>query len=248
MLQQTQVERVKEKYREFLMAFPTVKKLAVAPTSEVIRVWKGLGYNRRALFLQKTAQAVVEKYNGKFPEDLVLLKELPGVGDYTARAILSFAFDKPVAMMDTNHRRFYQRVFFGLDTKKDAFLLEEAEIILPTKKAYDWNQALMDFGSMICTTQRPACEVCPLKKECAAYPGILSAVTEKKKKKTIPFRETDRFFRGRIIDLLREQERVSVGILAQTFGELPAERLERILLQLERDGLILRQKRDIVLP
>ena len=118
MLQQTQVSRVIDKYREFLRVFPNAKKLSDAKASEVITAWAGLGYNRRALFLQKTAKAVREVHGGRFPKYLEMLKTLPGVGDYTARAVLSFAFEQPVPMMDTNHRRFYQRVLFGFKEKK----------------------------------------------------------------------------------------------------------------------------------
>ena len=181
MLQQTQVSRVLEKYREFLHAFPTVQALAKAKTSAVIKTWKGLGYNRRALFLQRTAQAVVNEHGGTFPQTLEALVKLPGVGDYTARAILSFALDKQVPMMDTNHRRFYSRVLHGIKKVKDKDLLVDALVLLPKKKAYDWNQALMDFGSSICLTRKPRCEVCPLQKYCKAYPDVLTEIKPKKK-------------------------------------------------------------------
>ena len=111
MLQQTQVQRVIEKYQSFLKRFPTVQKLARAKASSVITEWKGLGYNRRALFLQRSAQSVVKDHGGRFPRTISELVSLPGIGDYTARAVLSFAFKKPVPMMDTNHRKFYSRLF-----------------------------------------------------------------------------------------------------------------------------------------
>jgi A/G-specific adenine glycosylase len=249
MLQQTQVPRVIEKYKEFLTAFPTINKLAEASTADVIRAWKGLGYNRRALFLQKTARAIRDNHKGKFPKTLEELKELPGVGDYTARAVLSFAFEQPVPMMDTNHRRFYQRIFFGLNTKKDKELLVKAEEVISKKHAYDWNQALMDFGSSICTTRKPKCEICPLQKYCKAYPEILSAVPEKKKtaKKT-PFRETDRYFRGQIMDQLREHHSITKNSVKKLFPELDDDRYKKILTQLEKDGLISSTKSRIVLP
>ncbi|HYE59887.1 MAG TPA: A/G-specific adenine glycosylase [Candidatus Kapabacteria bacterium] len=250
MLQQTQVDRVIAKYHEFLGAFPTVHDLAHAKTADVIRVWAGLGYNRRALYLQKTAQAVVTQYRGQFPKEIDLLKELPGIGDYTARAILSFAFEVPVPMMDTNHRRFYQRVFFGIHLKKDDILLMEAETVLPKKRSYDWNQALMDFGSLICLSGRPKCEVCPIQAFCAAYPEILQVIEkkQKKKKKTVPFKETDRYFRGRIIDLLRIERTTTVRTLANKYPDLSKERLQMILTRLEKEGLIQVKKGSILLP
>lgn len=251
MLQQTQVERVIIKYHEFLTAFPTTKALASAKTSDIIKTWKGLGYNRRALFLQKTAIAVETDFGGVFPQDIATLKTLPGVGDYTARAILSFAFEQLVPMMDTNHRRFYQRVFFGLEAHKDKELLAYAETILPKRKAYDWNQALMDFGSLVCTTRNPKCEDCPLIQYCAAYPEILSvdfSQKKVKKKKTIPFKETDRFIRGRVIDYLREHDRGEYLTIRELFDHVTDERFARVAQKLEKDGLIKRQKDVMLLP
>lgn len=251
MLQQTQVDRVIPKYLAFLREFPDVGSLAAAPTAAVIRAWAGLGYNRRALYLQRTAQTVVHTFHGKFPLDREVLKTLPGIGDYTARAIAAFAFEEAVPMMDTNHRRFYQRVFFGLNLKKDAVLLQKAETVFPRRQSFAWNQALMDFGSLVCLTGRPTCEICPIQKYCLAYPKILKQpVTGKKKKKkaTVPFRQTDRFFRGRIIDLLREHQVVQVATIIKLYPELTNERLHTIIFQLEKDGLIKRKKSTIVLP
>lgn len=251
MLQQTQVTRVLEKYHEFLSAFPTVQDLAKASPAAVITVWKGLGYNRRALFLQRTAQAVVDEHGGIFPQTLEALIALPGVGDYTARAVLSFAFEQSVPMMDTNHRRFYQRVLFGIDPKKDKELLIAAEELLPRNDAYNWNQALMDFGSSICTTRAPRCLDCPIAKQCKAFPDrekLETVFAKKKKKKTVRFRDTDRYYRGRIIDQLREDGKTSIAAFAKRFDDIPRDRLDRIITQLIQDGLINKQNRSIVLP
>lgn len=251
MLQQTQVDRVIFKYKEFLKRFPTTKKLAAASTADVIRVWQGLGYNRRALFLQKTAKAVEEKYKGKFPQTIDELKQLPGIGDYTARAVLSFSFELPFPMMDTNHRRFYQRVFFGLDQKSDKELLIAAEQVMP-KQPYDWNQGLMDFGSIICLTSRPKCEVCPLQKYCKAYPDILKEENQIKKKKTkhsIPFKQTDRYVRGRIVDLLRGVHGVRSEQVYRLFAEeYGYDRVGDIIAGLVKDQLIIEKRGKIYLP
>lgn len=246
MLQQTQVPRVIEKYKEFLQAFPTAKKLAEAKTADVITSWKGLGYNRRALFLQRTAVAVQTEFKGKFPRTLEELKTLPGVGDYTARAILSFAFDQATPVLDTNHRKFYQKTFFGDDIRKDDELLEKAmEVIdfllsmenppsippLAGGKAsliYHWNQALMDWVSA----------------HTEQY--VLPKAT--KKKESIPFKQTDRYYRGRIVDLLREETKVSLAKMREKFPEITDERFKTILEKLESDKLILREKQSIVLP
>lgn len=251
MLQQTQVDRVIFKYKEFLKRFPTTKKLAAASTADVIRAWQGLGYNRRALFLQKTAKAVEEKYKGKFPQTIDELKQLPGIGDYTARAVLSFSFELPFPMMDTNHRRFYQRVFFGLDQKSDKELLIAAEQVMP-KQPYDWNQGLMDFGSIICLTSRPKCEVCPLQKYCKAYPDILKEENQIKKKKakhSIPFKQTDRYVRGRIVDLLRGVHGVRSEQVYRLFAEeYGYDRVGDIIAGLVKDQLIIEKRGKIYLP
>jgi len=250
MLQQTQVSRVLIKYQEFLTTFPSVQDLADAKPSEVIKVWAGLGYNRRALYLQKTAKAVVATYHGMFPSDLQQLKQLPGIGDYTARAILSFAFGKSLPMMDTNHRRFYQRVLFGMNSKKDAELLLAAEHVLPRKRAYDWNQALMDFGSLVCLTGEPRCEDCPLQRYCKAYPSVLKIKKTKKPhtKKSIPFRETDRYIRGRIIEQLRQVDVCSLLDLLQIFQEFNDVRVRRIIEDLAREELLVKRGNRIQLP
>lgn len=248
MLQQTQVDRVIPKYRAFLRAFPTVQKLAQAKTSAVIRAWKGLGYNRRALYLQRAAQAVVSEFGGIFPQSVDTLKTLPGVGEYTARAILSFAFEKPVPMMDTNHRRFYQRTLFGLRKKNDQQLLNAAEQLLSTHRAYDWNQALMDFGSQVCVTRRPLCASCPIQQWCRAYPKVLSVSLSRKKKKTTPFKETDRYIRGRILDTLRENHALTTQTLRRRFAEVEISRYQRIIRKMTLEGLIKKQGRRILLP
>lgn len=258
MLQQTQVDRVLPKYKEFLKKFPTAWALAQAPTAEVIRAWKGLGYNRRALYVQKAAQAVVSEYGGKFPKDIALLKQLPGVGDYTARAILAFAYEEPVPVLDTNHRRFYQRVFFGLRQKTDKKLLAYAEQMMPIGRVYDWNQALMDFGSLVCVTGKPKCEACPVRKWCKAFPRLQRSdfrlqsrkklKHEDRRPKAVPFRQTDRYFRGRIIDYVREHGRATDRIFETLFPELPKERYQDIIQKLEYDGLIARKNNRILLP
>ncbi|NCO05199.1 MAG: A/G-specific adenine glycosylase [Candidatus Magasanikbacteria bacterium] len=252
MLQQTQVGRVIEKYHEFLTRFPTIDVLARARASSVIKTWKGLGYNRRALFLQKTARAVVREHGGNFPRTLEELKKLPGVGDYTARAILSFAFEQSVPMMDTNHRRFYQRVFFGLAQKNDSELLVEAEYIFPKKYVYDWNQALMDFGPLVCLTRKPRCVDCPVRKYCVASPSIMEQETQnieqKKHKKKIPFHDTDRYVRGRIIDYLREQSVGNTVQIQTLFPKVGDERFEKILQGLVRDGLVKQEGYLVRLP
>lgn len=234
MLQQTQVSRVVEKYKAFLKQFPNTKQLAEASTSDVIKAWKGLGYNRRALFLQRTAQAIRKDFAGKFPKTLAELKTLPGVGDYTARAVLSFAFEQPTPVLDTNHRKFYQKTFFGDTIRTDKELLKKAEEVVAwissaygTDAVYDWNQALMDWVSAN---------------------SKIYILPKKKKNKAVPFKKTDRYVRGRIIDILREHERVSLLSLRKRFDMLTDERFQHILTGLKKDKLIVQEKRSIVFP
>lgn len=176
MLQQTQVERVLPKYREFLQRFPTLAALAAAPTAEAIKAWAGLGYNARAVRLREIAVQAVATYGGSLPNTLDGLLALKGIGRYTAGAVACFAFGLPIATVDTNIRRVLWRVFRGIEpaawptgerASRDALAL--AEWALPPARAYDWQQALMDLGATVCVSRRPACERCSLSQHCAAF-------------------------------------------------------------------------------
>jgi len=149
MLQQTQVDRVRVKYKEFLTVFPTVSVLAKAPTVKLLRVWKGLGYNRRALNLQRAARIIVEKHKGKVPRAESALKALPGVGPYTARAVRTFAWGEREVVIETNIRRVYIHHFFA-DKKdiSDRQLLPIIEKTMPRQNAREWYWALMDYGAL----------------------------------------------------------------------------------------------------
>lgn len=234
MLQQTQVSRVIEKYKEFLRAFPNTKKLAEAKTGDVITAWKGLGYNRRALFLQRTAQAVRADFGGRFPQTREELKSLPGIGEYTARAVLSFSFGQVTPVLDTNHRKFYQKTFFGNHVQSDSALHSTAEEVVTwiaqtygESAVYDWNQALMDWVS--------------------AHPDQY-VLPKKKKKAPVPFKDTDRYIRGKMIDMLRSKKRISEHQMVRAFPDHEKTRLQRVLNTLEKDQLIVRHKRSILLP
>jgi A/G-specific adenine glycosylase len=207
MLQQTQVDRVLPYYTRFLERFPTVEELAAAPTSDVIRIWSGLGYNRRAVNLQRAARAVVDELGGTFPDDPAVLKKLPGIGAYTAGAIAAFAHERDVAFLDTNMRRVISRVIFGSESTRESDAIEAANALLPPGDGWTWNQALIEFGALQCTARRPACIICPLRDECAAYPTMQVALQLKSSRssqaKTEPFASTARFYRGRIVEALR---------------------------------------------
>jgi A/G-specific adenine glycosylase len=171
MLQQTQVERVIPKYRQFLRRYPSLRALAAAPVDDVRRLWYPLGYNVRPLRLHAIARETVARYNGRLPDDAGALRALPGVGRYTAGAVLSFAFGRDVAVLDTNVRRVLTRVFLGARRaarlRGDRALWDLADRLVPAGRGYDFNQALMDFGATWCTARRPRCPACPMRPFCA---------------------------------------------------------------------------------
>jgi len=274
MLQQTQVDRVLPKYQQFLTAFPTLADLAKASTADVIAVWVPLGYNRRAVSLQSIARQVLAEYDGRIPDTIDELLKLKGVGRYTAGAIACFAYHKQVATVDTNIRRVLHRVFLGLEhpdpKANDTQMLMLAEHVLPTGHAYNWNQALMDMGATVCTSGNPLCGDCPLQQQCAAYTEMsqyslfpsgtvlrqLRKVTEKKTGyQAKPFTSTNRYFRGRIVDLLRStpaQQRISLAALGPQikpeFGEQDYDWLQKIIEGLVRDGLLDANEEGVRLP
>lgn len=216
MLQQTQVDRVIPKYEAFVQAFPTVQILARAPLRKVIRFWSGLGYNRRAVNLHRAARMIVRDYRGKFPRDASVLQQLPGIGRYTAGAVCIFAFRKKSFAIDTNIRRVLSRWFFGLP-KKQPRIDTLAQTIVP-KDAWTWHHAMMDFGALVCTAR--GCS-CPFRKKCCAYPKILSFDRSmiQSRKKRVPFHDSPRFFRGRIIEALRTPpHRTSISVLEKQLG------------------------------
>ncbi len=150
MLQQTQVDRVRSKYLEFLKTFPNIETLAKAPTAKLLRMWKGLGYNRRALNLQRAAQNIMREYGGKVPRTADALESLPGVGPYTARAVRVFAWNAREVVIETNIRRVYIHYFFpakGRQGIHDRQLLPVIEKTMPRQNAREWYWALMDYGA-----------------------------------------------------------------------------------------------------
>src|SRR5260221_6037221 len=145
MSQQTQLSRLMPKYLAWLEKFPTVHDLAQAKISDVLHSWSGLGYNRRALNLKKTAEIISKQYHGEFPHSEKDLLSLPGIGEYTARAVLCFAFDQQIAVVDTNVRKVIL-TRFAVSEKE---ISEIAGVLLPVGKAYEWNQALMDYAAAV---------------------------------------------------------------------------------------------------
>jgi A/G-specific adenine glycosylase len=205
MLQQTQASRAAVAFAEFTSRFPTVRTLAGASVAEVLTAWRGLGYNRRAVGLHKAARSIVEEHAGVVPQNLTALRALPGVGDYTARAVLAFAYGQDVGPVDTNVARVLSRAVAGRAlNRREAQSLADA--LVPEGQGHAWSSALMDLGARHCTARRPACDSCPVLRTCAWQrsggedPAGATAV---RARSPSPFAGSDRYHRGRLVDALR---------------------------------------------
>jgi A/G-specific adenine glycosylase len=229
MLQQTQVERVLEKYTQFLAAFPTFPSLALAPLRTLLAVWQGMGYNRRALALKALAQKVVNEHRGKLPCDPEQLLALPGIGKYTAGAVLAFAFNKPVVFMDTNIRRVFIHEFFhGRENVRDEDILPLVQQTLDASDSRKWFNALMDYGAM-------------LKKE-HGNPNRRSAHYTRQ----TPFEKSNRQVRGMILKALVKEAPLTAARIVKKTG-MDTERVKKNLVQLEREGFIKKKGRIFTL-
>jgi A/G-specific adenine glycosylase len=197
MLQQTQVPRVLPRYQAFMTRFPTPEACAAAPAGEVVRAWAGLGYNRRAVNLHRAATVLVEVHGGRLPADLADLLALPGIGPYTARAILAFAFEADVGVLDVNAIRVLARAW-GRRTQ------HEADAIVPPGQGWSWNQAILDIGATVCTKRAPRCERCPILDECQWHRrGRAEPDPAGPGSRQSTFAGSDRQGRGRLVDALR---------------------------------------------
>ena len=220
MLHQTQVARVVDRFEAFLSRFPTAAACAAAPPGEVVRCWSGLGYNGRALRLRAAAAVVTGDFGGAFPRTLPELQRLPGVGPYTARAVLAFAFEADAAVVDTNVARTLAR-WHGR-TLPAGEVQAVADMALPAGQAWAWNQSLLDLGATVCRSRRPACAACPLRSTCAwrrnglaePDPARGSAGTARRQSS---FDGSDRQGRGRLVRALGAGP-VAAGALAVTMG------------------------------
>ena len=184
MLQQTQVDRVLPKYHEWLGKYPTLQSLADAPEADVSKTWRPLGYNIRPRRLHAIARESVSRYGGELPSDEETLLSFKGIGEYTAGAVLSFAFGQRKAILDTNVARVLFRMFVATgDPKAHAMrrhLWGVSRTVLPMRHVFDFNQALMDFGATLCTARKPKCPACPMQTRCASFP-YAAAGTERER-------------------------------------------------------------------
>src|SRR4051794_25424799 len=166
MLQQTQVPRVVARYTPFLERFPTPSACCSASVGDVVAAWSGLGYNRRAANLHRCAVAVCDRHGGRLPDDLDALLGLPGIGPYTARAVLVFAYERDIGLVDTNSGRIVARALAGHSVSaREAQALADAAV--PRGEGWAWGQTVFDLGARVCTKRQPACGQCPISRHCA---------------------------------------------------------------------------------
>lgn len=229
MSQQTQINRVIPKYEAWISELPTISALHNASISHILRLWSGLGYNRRALNMKKTAEILSQKFGGKFPQNEKTLLSLPGIGQYTARAILCFAFNQQVVVIDTNIRKVILTQFLkGKEIKEEKKLIENiAAQLLPQGKAYEWNQALMDYAGTV------------LKKEKISIP------------KQSAFVGSHRYYRGKVLKTLLDKKRVSVKelgpLIKKEYSVSEEEWLKNLVSELQAEGFIIVAKDHIYL-
>ena len=241
MLQQTQADRVVPYYGAFLAEFPTPTACAAAPVSAVLRLWSGLGYNRRGLNLHRAASVIALTHGGTVPHDDAALRALPGVGVYTARAVRAFAFADPVAPVDTNVARVLSRCIGGAALTVPEKCQGMADALVPATDSWAFNQTMFDVGALICTGTRPACAICPLRQQCRwKRRGLDEPDPWRSSPSARPqsrFAGSDRQGRGRLMDALR-QGAVAPERLAQACGwPDDPDRAARITAALVAEGL-----------
>jgi A/G-specific adenine glycosylase len=252
MLQQTQVSRVLTRYPSFLARFPDPASCAAAPPAAVVQAWEGLGYNRRAVNLHRAATAIVDEHGGAVPADLPALVALPGVGPYTARAVLAFAFERDLGVLDTNAARFLARAVAG-ERLRPAAAQRLADEQVPRGAGWAWNQAVLDLGATVCVKRAPRCDVCPIREHCtwrlAGYPAPDPAEGSAGTSSRQPtFAGSDRQGRGRLVQALRTGP-LEVTRIADAAGwPDDPERARRVADGLVGDGLAEYADGQLALP
>jgi A/G-specific adenine glycosylase len=246
MLQQTQAARVAAAFDGFLRRFPDVSSLAAAAPADVLRAWSGLGYHRRAVALHEAARTIVRVHGGEVPGDPEALQHLPGVGPYTASAVASIAFGRPVVAMDVNVRRVASRVVLGREPQRDdPRIAAAARVLLDRRDPATWNQAMMDLGREVCRPT-PRCEVCPFEPWCRFRRGGRAGRPAAAPRQS-PFEGSNRQVRGRIVAVLRERPSAGLSGLAAATG-FGADRIGSAVTGLVRDGIVERRGRSFRLP
>jgi A/G-specific adenine glycosylase len=246
MLQQTSVARVLPKFEAFINEFPTPHDLASAPLGDALRLWSGLGYPRRCRNLREAARVLHEEFNGEFPESVDVLLTLPGVGQYTSRAVLAFAFEHDVAVVDTNVSRVLSRLEGRALKAKELQVL--ADSLVPQGLGWEWNQVMMDFGARHCTARQPQCAQCPLRQLCVwkgegVDPAPASAGASKPQGR---FEGSDRQARGRAMRAVADGV-TTLAALAKTMG-VEEDRARSLVSALVDEGLLVRSGKRFTLP
>ncbi|WP_236539275.1 HhH-GPD family protein [Spiractinospora alimapuensis] len=241
MLQQTPVVRVLPAWRAWMDRWPEPSALAASPAGDAVRMWDRLGYPRRALNLHAAAVAIVERHSGEVPRDVTELRALPGVGQYTAAAVASFAYGQRHAILDTNVRRVLARLHSGVEyppktPKKEEYTL--AERLLPEDPAVAarWGVAIMELGALVCTARAPRCADCPIARQCAWKSAGRPAHTGPPRRGQT-YAGTDRQVRGRLLAVLRAAEGPVAKSALDDVWDRPVQR-ERALDALVADGLV----------
>ena len=244
MAQQTQISRVAPAWTAFMATFPTLADLAAASPADVLRAWRGMGYNRRALNLWRTARVVVEEHGGRLPSDIAALERLPGIGPYTARAVAAIAFGLPLGAVDTNVRRVLGRAIGGaIDAFSPSELQRVADGAVPAHRPADWTHALMDVGATFCRSGKPLCVECPALAVCryaAALPaagGVDRRIVRASGPRS-PFTATSRWLRGRIVDRLRQIEGAGWVVIEAPIGSHDRATVVAALERLASEGLV----------
>ena len=237
--QQTQAARAAEAWTRFISTFPTAAALAAASPATVIRAWRGLGYNRRALALRAAAIAIVEEHGGRVPHTYEELVRLPGVGPYTARAVLAIAFDRDVAALDTNIRRVVGRAFLGDPGGVQARQLQAlADGFVPRGRGAAWTHALMDVGAAFCRKREPRCGACPLAAHCRYLAAERPKGVAVARRSAKPFVSTRRWLRGRILDRLRDAPGEGWVLFTEAIGDHGVDVIHQTLSALAREELL----------
>jgi A/G-specific adenine glycosylase len=236
MLQQTQAARVATVYPAFLRRFPSLRSLAMAPRSEVIRAWAGLGYNRRAVALSEAARIIVARYGGRVPRPPEDLRRLPRIGPYTAAAVASMAYGQPLPALDVNVRRVVARARLGMDPERirPGDLLAAATAWIDAARPGAWNEAAMDLGREICRP-RPRCHLCPIALECG-YPSRDRA-SPRPPRALRPYEGSSRQLRGQVVALLRLQPQATLRDLSAATRRSPSQ-VARAVASLAKDGIV----------
>lgn len=231
--QQTQINRANIYYQKFIKKFPTPESMSRSTLKTILKMWSGLGYNNRAIRLYESSKLISEKgFKNIYPN----FELLPGVGQYTKNAILSFAYGEKVLALDTNLERVLTR-YFAADSTKD-YVKKYSDFLLKDVDSRDLNQALMDLGSSICTSSNPKCNICPLEKNCKKY--IINSKNSVEK-----FRGSNRELRGKIIKLLVMQNQITIKNIAKKTSE-NEEKIMTAINSLENDGLLKVRKNNTI--